>query len=330
MGVYWRKGWQIIRLVCPVFLAACSGGSDSGASSVESSATWHEDCPADTMEERLVDLGEVRLNVACRGSGPTVLFLHGFPEFHYSWKSVMDELAGEYRLVAPDQRGYNLSDKPAEVEAYELPLLMQDMVELIPLVSSEPVLVVAHDWGGPVGWFLAHHPDAQVRGLLATNGPHPLRFAELIATDPEQQEASAYMDIFRSDAAEALLTPEVLAGFGFSDFLSEEDLAHYMEAWAQPGAITGGLNWYRANTLEADAIESAMTGLSPTISVPVSVMWGLDDDAVLAPNAEGLDVYASDLVVETFEGVDHWIEHRIPAEVARGVRELDARAQSAR
>ena len=100
----------------------------------------------------------------------------------------------------------------------------------------------------------------------------------------------------------------------------------YKEAWSQPGAITGGLNWYRANTpLDPDVIAASMESMLDEIPVPVSVMWGLDDTAVLPQNAEGLEHYAPDLEVETFEGVDHWIEHRIPEEVARGVRELAAR-----
>jgi pimeloyl-ACP methyl ester carboxylesterase len=289
---------------------------------------WFEPCSVDEREQRMIDVGDVSLNVACRGEGPTVVFLHGFPEFHYAWNAVMDELSAEYRLIAPDQRGYNISDKPTEVEDYALPLLTDDIVNLLPLISTEPVILVAHDWGGPVGWLVAHTPDAHIRGFLSTNGPHPLRFTELLATDSDQQEASSYMDLFRSAGAETWLTPEFIGAEMFG-FLSEADLAIYTEAWTQPGAITGGLNWYRANDLETGSVDAVMAGRSPTISVPVTVMWGVDDTAVLVQNAEGLDVYADDLVVELFEGVDHWIEHRIPGEVARAIRELDARSAAA-
>ena len=288
---------------------------------------WYEACPLDDFEQRMVDVGGVSLNVACRGAGETtVVFLHGFPEFFYSWNGVMNELVNDYRLVAPDQRGYNLSDKPEEVSDYALPLLTQDIVSLLPMISDDPVILVAHDWGGPVGWSVAHTEGAHIAAFFATNGPHPMRFAELIANDPAQQEASAYMNLFRDEAAETVLTPEYLADSMF-DFLSPEDRAIYIEAWSQPGAITGGLNWYRANTpLDVDVVSGIMQDLLPEIPVPVSVFWGLDDTAVLSQNAEQLEPYAPDLVVETFPGVDHWIEHRIPSEVARGVRELTARA----
>ena len=268
----------------------------------------------------MVELSEVTLNVACRGAGPTVVLLHGFPEFHYSWNKVMDELVDDFRLIAPDQRGYNTSDKPEEVAAYTLDHLHQDILELLPLISKDPVLLVAHDWGGPVGWMVAHDPAAHVRGFLSTNGPHPLRFAELLATDPEQQAASAYMDWFRSDAAENLLTPASLAAD--FDFLTEEEKALYIEAWSQPGAITGGLNWYRANTISVEETQALMAPLSPTIDVPVKVLWGADDEAVLVSNAERLEPYAPQLEVEILPGVDHWIEHRAPEKIAETIQNL--------
>ncbi len=287
---------------------------------------WHDDCPTEEREQRMINVGDLSLNVACRGSGPTVVFLHGFPEFHYAWNKVMDELSDEFRLIAPDQRGYNLSDKPEAVEAYTLDLLTGDILNLLPIISSEPVILVAHDWGGPVGWMVAHHPEAHIRAFLSTNGPHPMRFAELIESDPAQQEASSYMDFFRQEGSESFFTESALQSM-FSDVLSNDELEIYNEAWAQSGAITGGLNWYRANSLVPSDVERLMADFSPTVSVPTTVMWGLDDDAVLASNAEGLEPYAPDLELKTYPDVDHWIEHHIPDEVAASVRELHLRAQ---
>ena len=283
---------------------------------------WHGPCPADRLEQRLIDVGEVRLNVACRGAGPTIVFLHGFPEFHHGYHRVMEALAGEFRLVAPDQRGYNLSDKPEAVDAYALPKLTDDIVRLLPLISPDPVILVAHDWGGPVGWLVAHTPGAHLRAFVSTNGPHPVRFTQLIANDDAQRMASGYMEFFRSPAAEGFFTLDRLS-MDFS-FLSPEAMALYQAAWSQPGAITGGLNWYRANTLDEAALDGIMAGRSPTVPVPTVVMWGLDDPYVLPSNAEGLETWVPDLEVETFEGVDHWIAHRIPDEIARVLRALDA------
>jgi pimeloyl-ACP methyl ester carboxylesterase len=299
-----------------------TGDAEVDMVSVPDPTAWHESCPIEEREQRLIDVGEVTLNVACRGAGPTLVFLHGFPEFHYGWNKVMDELATEFRLVAPDQRGYNLSDKPEAIEAYALPLLVEDILTLLPLISPDPVILVAHDWGGPVGWLVAHTPDAHLRGFVSTNGPHPMRFAELIANDPEQQAASAYMGIFRSPLGEQMMTADSLTA-QFSGILSEEEMSIYQEAWSQPGAITGGLNWYRANDLDPEAVGPIFANYAPTLSVPAVVMWGLDDEFVLAMNAEGLESYAPDLEVLTYEGVDHWIAHHIPEEIAEVIRALD-------
>ena len=288
--------------------------------------TWWEPCPEDVLEARLMNVGEVTLNVTCRGSGPTIVFLHGFPEFHYGWHQVMDELATEYRLVAPDQRGYNLSDKPNVVEAYELPRLTEDIVNLLPLVSEAPVILVAHDWGGPVGWMVAHTPGAHLRGFVSTNGPHPTRFADLIANDPAQQEASSYMDVFKNDSAETFMTTNTLSAM-LADVIDEETMGLYIDAWNQPGAVTGGLNWYRANSLAPDDVSKVMAPLSPTIPVPVTVMWGEDDEFVLSSNADKLDSFASELEVFLYPGVDHWIAHRIPEEVAIILRAMDLKTR---
>jgi epoxide hydrolase 4 len=315
------------EIIMYLFLTGCS--ESTKVVSVDTSVnpnSWFDDCPLSEREQRSVDIGEVALHVSCRGTGATVVFLHGFPEFHYSWNKVMDELSSEFRVIAPDQRGYNLSDKPTEVEAYHLSHLHQDIVNLLPLISPEPVILVAHDWGGPVGWLVAHDQNAHIRAFLSTNGPHPMRFASLIENDPAQQEASAYMNFFRQPTAEDFFTESVLEGM-FSDVLSEAELEIYKEAWFQDDAITGGLNWYRANELSVASMEDVMQNLSPVVTIPTKVMWGLDDDAVLPSNAEGLDEYVTDLEVQTFAGVDHWIEHRIPSEIADAIRQLDASSE---
>ena len=315
---------MLLLLACTSTPLDDSASSDSASSDSDAPYTWTEACPVEVAEQRMVDVGEVSLNVACRGDGPVVVFLHGFPEWHHAWNPVMDELATEYRLIAPDQRGYNLSDKPSDLQDYALPKLVADIQALLPIVSDEPVLLVAHDWGGPVGWLVAHDNTSHVRGFMSTNGPHPQRFAELILNDPAQAEASAYMDFFRSEAANDVLTPQVLSTW--FPFLSDEDLVLYQAAWGQPDAIKSGLHWHRANDLTIDAAQALLKGTGP-VEVPTTVLWGEDDDAVLVQNSTELEAFATDLQVQTFEGVDHWIEHRIPGEVADAVRDLDARAR---
>lgn len=332
---YWVSVVLLVNLVgCAGENEGDSTGSQTEGAGIENSSQneipenpggWYDNCPLDEIEERQLNVGEVTLNVGCRGSGPTVVFLHGFPEFHYSWNKVMDELASEFRLVAPDQRGYNLSEKPESLQSYVLPKLAEDILNLLPLVSTKPVILVAHDWGGPVGWLVAHHEDAHLRGFVAANGPHPIRFSYLLENDAAQQSASGYMAWFRDPNAESYIDADSFAST-MADVLTDEELVRYRAAWEQPGAITGGLNWYRANELSHEGSLELMADLLPKVTVPTTVMWGLDDNAVLASNAEELEQFVVDLQVETFAGVDHWIEHRIPDEIARVIRAVDVRA----
>jgi len=297
-----------------ILLWACS--SPENEKNVEE--RLFSNCPIETAEEQLIDVGEVSLNVSCRGQGDTVVFLHGFPEFSYGWDKVMDELASEYRLIAPDQRGYNLSDKPSDISAYEIEYLVADAAALIQEISTEPVVLVAHDWGGPVGWLVAHQYPELLKGFLGANAPHPTIFAQLLESDTEQQEASEYMDWFRQDGVEDILAGNDYAGMisMFEGALSEEDIPRYKEAWAQEDAITGGLNWYRANIIDEQWVEPV------TVEVPTIVMWGLSDTALLPQNIDGLEEYVPQLNIQTYPDVDHWINHRIPEEIASSVRTL--------
>ena len=319
----------LLLLIAASFMVACGSISPKKAEEKKENTgnkvpdqSWHGPCSKDKFDYKMIDVGEVKLNVGCRGSGPTVVFLHGFPEFHYSWKKVMDELSSEFRLVAPDQRGYNLSDKPKEIEEYSISKLTKDIVNLLPIISKDPVILVAHDWGGPIGWMVAHTPKAHIGGMVATNGPHPQRFSDLITNNEKQKAASSYMEFFRSKLADSYYTADKLAD-QFKGFLSKEELEVYKKAWSQPRAIISGLNWYRANKLDFDATKAIMKDMLPKVLVPSVVMWGEDDTAVLTLNADGLEPYVKDLKVRKFPGVDHWINHRIPKEIAQEIRELN-------
>ncbi|MFT7625970.1 MAG: alpha-beta hydrolase superfamily lysophospholipase, partial [Myxococcota bacterium] len=150
-----------------------TGGTDTGGidTAGTGNARWLEACPADEPEMRMVDVGQVTLHVACQGSGPTVILLHGFPEFWYGWHKVIPELAAKgFRVVVPDQRGYNLSDKPAEQADYGIEHLVADIDGLIDAVSDEPVVLVGHDWGGVVAWASASVLSDKIDRLVIANG----------------------------------------------------------------------------------------------------------------------------------------------------------------
>ncbi len=315
-----------MRPYLPVSLAlllpACTG-DDTGADSAADLPLATQSCTADEPERGEVQLSEVRLDYACQGAHvegqPTVLMLHGFPEFWMGWAEVMDLLAPARRVLAPDQRGYNTSDKPEALEDYELDHLVGDIAELIDQLDG-PVVLVGHDWGGAVAWAVAaRHPDKLDR-LVIANAPHMNVFGELLATDPDQQEAFSYLDLFMLDSADELL---VANDFGlladmFEGVLSEEELGAYKEAWGQERAIEGGLNWYRANF--EDGLPKGDEQL--LVEVPTLVLWGMDDTALLPSNLDGLDAYVSDLQVQEVPGATHWIAHELPDVVAEAIEDF--------
>jgi pimeloyl-ACP methyl ester carboxylesterase len=283
---------------------------------INDSENWFDDCSIDTPEMRMIDVGDVQLHVACQGSGPTIVLLHGFPEFWYSWQKTMDELSMDYRLIAPDQRGYNLSDKPFGIRDYELSKLVGDIGALIDRVSEDPVVMVGHDWGGPVAWATSHEYPEKIRLMISANGPHPDVMADLLMNDSEQQEASGYIDWFVEEGTEEQLIGNDFAILSswFRGVVSEDELLRYKEAWGMPDAIKSGLHWYRAS-FGADGMQ-----MGATIEMPTLVLWGLDDTSLLPQQLDGLEDFVPNLEIVTYEGVSHWIEHEIPKEIAEEMR----------
>ena len=276
-------------------------------------------------------------------AGKLMLFIHGFPEFWYTWKSQLPEFAKDHLVVAPDCRGYNLSEKPAELAAYRVPVLIEDIRGLAEhFRQGKKFVLVAHDWGGALAWaFAMAYPD-YLEKLVIINAPHPAIFRELLANDPGQQAASQYMLLFRSPQAEtmlsadnyALLATNILDPLVGSGALIEADKAEYLKAWAQPGALTGGLNYYRANRvgpptpaeLEQQIGASAKDfGVDPAemiVRVPTLVIWGEKDIALTVKNLDGLEKYVPELVVQRVPEGTHWVAQEKPAEVNTMIREF--------
>ena len=307
-------------------LLACTGSqTDTDAAPIDAAPvdTAIDDtsalvCGTDSPAQQPLTVNGLSMNVACQGEGETLLLLHGFPEFWYAWTPVASTLAAGHRVVMPDQRGYNLTDKPGAVSDYQIDLLVADMVSLIGQLSDAPITVVAHDWGGVVAWHLAaKHPELLSR-LIILNAPHPDVFARELAENPDQQAASTYMEWFQGDVEDALSADDfsLMGSFIFTEHFSQADQDAYIEAWEQPGALTAMLNWYRANSAEGGL---AMGKEPLMVSVPTLVMWGMQDTALLAGNLDGLDAYVSDLTVIEYPSATHWIVHEEPAAVAADV-----------
>lgn len=279
----------------------------------------------------------MRLHYASCGdaSKPLLLMLHGFPECWLTWESFMPGFEQTHHVVAPDMRGYNLSDKPAETSDYHITRLVRDVVELIDALGHRKALVIGHDWGGVVAWAACiAHPD-RFHAAMILNAPHPVGFARALATDPAQQEASRYMNFLRSDGAEDKLLADNCAGLakffrapGSDQWFTEERAAQYRAAWQQPGAVRAMLSYYRASPMyppQGRDAGAAALELNPEdfrVTIPVRVGWGMDDSALLPVLLDGLGDSVPDLRIERIDGATHWVQHEQPGVVAGMMRRL--------
>ena len=268
-----------------------------------------------TIVHETVEANGIRLHVARAGAGPLILFLHGFPEYWGMWRPLLEHFGARgWCAVAPDLRGYNLSDKPAAVEAYRVKPLVADVLALAARYTKEQFVLVAHDWGGAVAWSVAiSHPERLSR-LVMLNSPHPYVFWRELCANPAQREASAYMTLFRLAKAE-----RVLSANGFARLLAwfpglDPDYRRgLLEAWSQPGALTGGLNYYRASPLyppTADDPGPQKLRLKPedfVVRVPTLVLWGERDPALLTGCLDGLEALVPDLKLVRVPEATHWI-----------------------
>ena len=296
------------------------------------------------LSHEYAEVNGQRLHYAQAGRGPLMIFLHGFPEFWYEWKNQLAEFSRDHTAVAPDLRGYNLSSKPAELSAYAMPNLVADVhalaTELLKSTGGSTFTLVAHDWGGVVAWvYAAQHPE-MLDKLVILNAPHPTIFGRELRQNPAQQKASEYMLMFRSQEAEALLAENQYdwlkrAVLGSNPSKADEDA--YVEAWSQPGALTGGLNYYRASGVgpppSAAATSTTTTTAPPAIPpivvrVPTLVIWGEKDTALLTGNLNGLEEVVPKLTVKRIPDGTHWIAREKAADVNKLIREFLAQPGS--
>jgi pimeloyl-ACP methyl ester carboxylesterase len=288
----------------------------------------------DMFEHKYADVNNIRLHYVTAGKGKLIMFLHGFPQFWYEWKNQLAEFGREYQAVAPDMRGYNLSSKPADVAQYRIKYLIEDVRALAEHLGRKKLILVAHNWGGGVAWPLAMRHPEYLEKLIIINAPHPIIFLRELRENPAQQKASQYILVHRTPEAEDILTRDnyavlvsnLLKNGMRQGYFTEEDKKAYIKAWSQPGALTGGLNYYRAADLgsftgESDDSLSADPSLF-TVKVPTLVIWGEKDRWLLRGNLEGLEKYVPNLIIKRIPDGSHWVVHEKPALVSSYIREF--------
>ncbi len=261
-------------------------------------------------------------------ASPAIL-LHGFPESHRTWRDVATRLDDSVRLIMPDLRGFGASDKPQDVAAYATGHLVADIFALADALGIEQFALIGHDWGGAIAWAAAIRGDPRITRLAIVNSPHPAIFQRSIIADPAQRAASQYMRAFRDPAMEAGIARMGLDTFFDKSFAKHVDLAaippeeraNYIADWGQPGALTAMLNWYRASQILVPAVgeEAAMpnwVGGVPKLRIPVRVIWGLDDKALLPIQLDGIGDIGDDVDVFPLPGVGHFAPWQAPDAVA--------------
>ena len=282
------------------------------------------------MDHRFVEANGLRFHCVTAGEGPLVLLLHGFPEFWYSWRHQIPALAGAgFTVVAPDLRGYNDSDKPEGIEAYRMSAIVGDVAGLIRAFGREQAVIVGHDWGGAVAYAFAMANPDMTQALAVLNCPHPADFSRALmgGKSLEQMKKSWYMFFFQlPEIPEQLLAADdfrLLKAFAYSQArrgtFSAKDLKAYTEAFSKPGALTGGINWYRAmlrHSTHASGVGTRPARLFPPISAPTLVIWGERDHFLGKELTRGMTRhFRGKFRVRYLPGVSHWIQQEAPGRV---------------
>lgn len=263
--------------------------------------------------------------VAGPDAGELVILLHGFPEGSYSWRHQVEALAGEgLRVLAPDLRGYGLSSKPADVSAYALPELAQDVLAMAASLGHERVNLVGHDWGAALTWYLAQEFPERVRRGVVINGPHPGTVLSHSLLHPTQFVKGSYVGFFQLP-----LVPEAtLRANGFAMLrhamrssaragtITDQDLDRYQAGWEVEGALTAMLNWYRALMRSPQGIGTS------AIRVPMCVLWGDKDAALDSGLAEAGAALCESVEVHHFADATHWLHEEEPEAVNAILREV--------
>lgn len=265
---------------------------------------------ADPPTSGFVDSGGVKLHYVTAGDGPLAVLLHGFPDFHYTWRDQIPALSKHFKVVALDLRGYNRSDRPEGVDEYKMDKLVADVAAVLAHFKQDNAVIVGHDWGGMIAWQFATAHPAKVDRLVILNLPHPNGLLRELATNPEQQKNSEYARTFQQPDAAKKLTPELLAGW-----VKEPDARKEYVAAFERSSIEGMLNFYKANYPRPPYRVGREL---PPVKCPVLMIHGLDDQYLL-PGAlnDTWKWVANELTLVTVPGAGHFVHRDKPELVAR-------------
>jgi pimeloyl-ACP methyl ester carboxylesterase len=290
-------------------LTACLVVAMSASASAQPSGPQND--VFDRVEHGYATSDGVKIHYASLGQGPLVVMIHGFPDFWYTWRRQMAALADRFQVVAIDQRGYNLSDKPKGVESYDMRLLVADVAAVIRHLGRDKATIVGHDWGGAVAWQFAMNLPQMTENLVILNLPHPNGLARELRTNAEQIANSEYARNFQTKSPS---DPTVF----FGRPMTAENLSmwvkdpaarkRYVEAFERSD-FEAMLNYYKRNYPRSAGAGTPVPPEPPKVKVPVLMFHGLDDKAL---NADGLsgtwNWLDKDLTLVTVPGADHFVQ----------------------
>ncbi|MEM7111488.1 MAG: alpha/beta hydrolase [Chloroflexota bacterium] len=276
------------------------------------------------LNHTYIQTNGIQLHVTQAGpeNGPLVFLLHGFPEFWYGWRQQILALANAgYRVWIPDQRGYNLSDKPKGVAAYSLNHLAADIVGLIDAAGAESIYLVGHDWGAAVSWWLAVHYPERVKKLVILNVPHHSVMGSFLRRNLAQIRRSWYIFYFQIPwlpekmvrARSWYFMERALTGSSQEGTFSQLELARYRAAWSEEGALTGMLNWYRALLQKRPSFPA-----DDRVTMPTLIIWGQQDGFLAYEMAQLSQEMCDNGRLVIIPDATHWVQH----EAAEQVNEL--------
>jgi pimeloyl-ACP methyl ester carboxylesterase len=301
------------------------------------------------MKHHTIDIENVNMHYVEAGADSTsnsprqtIILLHGFPEFWGTWHALLDYFADHYRVIAPDLPGYNLSDKPQEQSFFEVPNLIQFIAKFIQgAAPQEKIILVAHDWGGAISWPLAAFFPQLIDRLIILNAAHPSTFTREMIHNVEQRQKSEYIhELIAPDAVARLsandyqyLKQKIFGGTR-QDTLDETQRKTYEGAWAQPGAVNGMLQYYRAMPQLAPSKKVIGDSKGPVVAAtqmkipniritcPTLILRGEQDQAFVKEYVVGVEEYVPNVQIKRFPNASHWLQHELPDEVNREITDF--------
>ncbi len=283
-----------------------------------------------SLEHNFIHTNGVNLHYVSQGEGKLMLMLHGFPEFWYSWRHQITEFVQNYHVVAVDLRGYNDSDKPQELEAYQISELVEDIKGVVKGLNYQDCILVAHDWGGLIAWNFAYTYPEMVEKLIVLNIPHPAKFIAGIKT-PQQLLKSWYIlwfqipwipeFLFQLNNYQAIANIFINMAVDKTAF-TEADLNAYRDAAAKPGALTAMLNYYRCNFPSLLTLFNGEQQKWHYLDVPTLTIWGENDTALGKELTYGTEAYVRDWQIKYIPNCSHWVQQEQPTLVNSYIREF--------